>query len=292
MPETEKKKKFGFLNQFKNKYRLVIMDDDTFEEKASFVLSPRSVFVFVVSSTLFLIIAVIYLIAFTSLREYIPGYADVNMRRNLVKLTYKTDSLNNELAARDIYLSNLKAVLSGNFKDSIDAGTLKDTTKKFERIDIKPSEEDLALRRQIEEEEKTSLRFTEKSAEKTGINAFFFFVPLKGLVSNKFKATPDHYGIDIVAQRNEAIKATLDGTVTLADWTPETGHVIQLQHDENIISIYKHNSVLLKKAGDRVKAGEPVAIIGESGELTTGPHLHFELWYKGKAVDPQEYMSF
>ena len=128
MPETEKKKKFGFLNQFKNKYRLVIMNDDTFEEKASFVLSPRSVFVFVVSSTLFLIIAVIYLIAFTSLREYIPGYADVNMRRNLVKLTYKTDSLNNELAARDIYLNNLKAVLSGNFKDSIDAGTLKDTT--------------------------------------------------------------------------------------------------------------------------------------------------------------------
>jgi murein DD-endopeptidase MepM/ murein hydrolase activator NlpD len=292
MPEQEKKKKIGFLNQFKNKYRLVIMKDDTFEEKASFVLSPRSVFVFIVSSTLFLIIAVIYLIAFTSLREYIPGYADVNMRRNVVKLTYRTDSLTNELAARDIYLDNLKAVLTGNFKDSINDRAIKDTTKKFEQIDIKPSEEDLALRRQIEEEEKNSLRFTEKSAVKSGINSFFFFVPLKGLVTNKFKATPDHYGIDIVAQRNEAIKATLDGTVTLADWTPETGHVIQLQHDENIISIYKHNSVLLKKPGERVKAGEPVAIIGESGELATGPHLHFELWYKGKAVDPQEYMSF
>lgn len=292
MPEQEKKKKIGFLNQFKNKYRLVIMNDDTFEEKASFVLSPRSVFVFIVSSTLFLIIAVIYLIAFTSLREYIPGYADVNMRRNVVKLTYRTDSLTNELAARDIYLDNLKAVLTGNFKDSINDRAIKDTTKKFEQIDIKPSEEDLALRRQIEEEEKNSLRFTEKSAVKSGINSFFFFVPLKGLVTNKFKATPDHYGIDIVAQRNEAIKATLDGTVTLADWTPETGHVIQLQHDENIISIYKHNSVLLKKPGERVKAGEPVAIIGESGELATGPHLHFELWYKGKAVDPQEYMSF
>jgi len=128
------------------------MNDDTFEEKASFVLSPRSVFVFLVSSTLFLIIGVTYLIAFTSLREYIPGYADVNMRRNVVKLTYKTDSLNNELAARDLYLENLKAVLSGQFKDTISANAIKDTTKKFERIDIKPSEEDLALRKQIEEE--------------------------------------------------------------------------------------------------------------------------------------------
>lgn len=292
MSEPEKKKRFEFLNQLKNKYRLVIMNDDTFEEKASFVLSPRSVFVFVVSSTLFLIIGVTYLIAFTSLREYIPGYADVNMRRNVVKLSYKTDSLTNEIAARDLYLENLKAVLSGNIKDSISPKAIKDTTKKFERIDIKPSEEDLALRKQIEEEEKNSLRFTEKNAVKSGINSFFFFVPIKGIVTNKFKVTPDHYGVDIVAQRNEAIKAALDGTVILSDWTPETGHVIQLQHDDNIISIYKHNSVLLKKAGERVKAGEPIAIIGESGELSTGPHLHFELWYKGKAVDPQEYMSF
>jgi murein DD-endopeptidase MepM/ murein hydrolase activator NlpD len=289
---SEKKKKIELLNQLKNKYRLVIMNDDTFEEKASFVLSPLSVFVFIVSSTLFLIIAVTYLIAFTSLREYIPGYADVNMRRNVVKLTYKTDSLTNELAVRDLYLENLKLVLSGNFKDTISSKIIKDTTKKFERITVKPSEEDLALRKQIEEEEKNSLRFTEKNTVKTGINSFFFFVPLKGLVTNKFKVTPDHYGVDVVAQRNEAIKAALDGTVTISNWTPETGHVIQLQHDENIISIYKHNSVLLKKVGERVKAGEPIAIIGESGEQSTGPHLHFELWYKGKAVDPQEYMSF
>ncbi len=238
MSAPEKKKRVEILNQLKNKYRLVIMNDDTFEEKASFVLSPLSVFVFIVSSTLFLIIAVTYLIAFTSLREYIPGYADVNMRRNVVKLTYKTDSLTNELAARDLYLENLKAVLSGNIKDSISPKALKDTTKKFERIDIKPSEDDLALRKQIEEEEKNSLRFTEKNTLKSGINSFFFFVPLKGIVTNKFKVTPDHYGVDIVAQRNEAIKATLDGTVVLSDWTPETGHVIQLQHDENIISIY------------------------------------------------------
>jgi murein DD-endopeptidase MepM/ murein hydrolase activator NlpD len=292
MPETEKKQKFDFLKQLKNKYRLVIMNDDTFEEKASFVLSPLSVFVFIVASTLFLITAVTYLIAFTSLREYIPGYADVSMRKNVVKLTLKTDSMSDELAARDLYLENLKAVLTGNIKDTFSTKTLKDTTIKFNHIDIKPSEEDLALRKQIEEEEKNSLRFTEKKDIKTGINSFFFFVPLKGIVTNKFKVTPDHYGVDVVAQRNEAIKATLDGTVTMSNWTPETGHVIQLQHDENVISIYKHNSVLLKKVGERVKAGEPIAIIGESGEQSTGPHLHFELWYKGKAVDPQEYMSF
>ncbi|MCC6252753.1 MAG: M23 family metallopeptidase [Bacteroidia bacterium] len=268
------------------------MNDETFEEKASLVLSPRRVFVFFVISTLLLIIGVIYLIAFTSLREYIPGYADINMRRNIVKMTYRTDSLINELEARDIYLHNLKAVLDGNIKDSISPEAIKSTDKKFERLEIKPSEEDLALRKQIEEEEKNSLTYTEKGVLKTGIASFFFFTPLQGLISDKFKASANHYGIDIVAPKNEAVKATLDGTVTLSDWSPETGHIIQLQHDENIISIYKHNSVLLKKAGDKVKAGEPIAIVGDAGELSTGPHLHFEIWYKGMPIDPQEYISF
>ena len=292
MPDSKKKKRFIILEQLKSKYRLVIMNEDTLEEKYSFVLAPKSVFVFMVSSTLFLIISVIYLIAFTSLREYIPGYADVNMRRNIAKLTLRTDSITNELRSRDIYLENLKAVLSDNINDSISIEQIKDTTRKFVRVDIKPSAEDLALRQQIEQEEKNTLRFTEQASVKSGINSFFFFVPVKGIVTNKFKSTPDHFGIDIVAQKNEAVKATLNGTVTIANWTPETGHVIQIQHNDNIISIYKHNSVLLKKVGERVNAGDPIAIIGESGEQSTGPHVHFELWYKGSPVDPQDYMSF
>ncbi len=293
MIKNKRDTNFSLLHKLKNKYRLVIMNDNTFEEKASFVVTPRSVFVTLVISALLLIIGVIYLIAFTSLREYIPGYADINTRRNVIKLLAKTDSLSQEINARDLYLDNLKAVLTGNFKDTtISPEVLKDTSRKFENIIIKPSEEDLAMRKQIEEEEKNSLYFTEKKTPATGISSFFFFVPLNGIVTNQFKATPDHFGVDIVSQRNEAIKAALDGTVTLASWTTDAGNVIQLQHDDNLITIYKHNSVLLKKAGQRVKAGEPIAIVGDSGEQSSGPHLHFELWYNGKAMDPQDYMSF
>lgn len=268
------------------------MNEDTFEEKTSLTLSPLNVFVFIGSTTLFLIVGVTYLIAFTSLREYIPGYADVNMRRNVISLTNKADSMANALEAKDLYLDNLKQVLGGNIVQKENKEIQKDTVQKYTNIDSKPSAEDLALRQSIENQEKNSLRFGENAAAKSGINSFFFFVPLQGIVTNKFKATPNHFGVDVVAAKNEAIKATLDGTVIIANWTPETGYVIELQHDDNIISVYKHNSVLLKKSGDKVKAGDPIAIIGESGELSNGPHVHFELWYRGTPIDPQEYMSF
>ncbi len=290
--ETKKKKEQRFFYRIKNKFRLVIMNDETFEEKASFVLSPLNVFVFVGTLTLFLIVFVSYIIAFTSLREYIPGYADVNMRRNIKTLALRVDSLDEELQNREMNISNFSEILNEKKKNSKINPTQRDSTKKYEKLTLSGSYEDSLMRSEIESQSKYSLALGEENSAKSGIRNFFFFVPLKGVVTDSYKSGTLHYGVDITAPENEAIKATLDGTVILAAWTSETGYVIQVQHENNLVSIYKHNSVLLKKVGDKVNAGEAIAIIGNSGELSTGSHLHFELWFNGLSVDPQEYMSF
>lgn len=290
--EDKKKKEQRFFYRIKNKFRLVIMNDETFEEKASFVLSPLNVFVFVGILTLFLIVLVSYIIAFTSLREYIPGYADVNMRRNIKTLAMRVDSLDQEMHNHEMNISNFSSILSGKKTEDKISPLTKDSTKKYEKLTLSASSDDSLMRAEIESQSKYSLSISEENSAKSGIRNFFFFVPLKGVVTDSYKSGNSHFGVDITAPENEAIKATLDGTVILATWTSETGYVIQVQHENNLVSIYKHNSVLLKKIGDKVNAGEAIAIIGNSGELTTGPHLHFELWFNGLPVDPQEYMSF
>lgn len=290
--ELKKKKESRFIYRIKNKFRLVIMNDATFEEKASFVLTPLNVFVFVGVLTLFLIVVVSYIIAFTPLREYIPGYADVNMRRNIKTLALRVDSLDEALRNKDMNVANLADIINDKLKNPKINPTQKDSTKKYDKLTLRASVDDSLMRNEIENQSKYSLALGVESSAKSGIRIFFFFVPLKGVVTDSYKSGISHYGVDITAPENEAIKATLDGTVILANWTSETGYIIQLQHENSLVSIYKHNSVLLKKVGDRVNAGEAIAIIGNSGELTTGPHLHFELWFNGLPVDPQEYMSF
>lgn len=290
MSEQGKKKKKLF-RQLKIKYRLVIMNDETFEEKASFVLSPLSVFVFTGSVILFLIVLVTYIIAFTPLREYIPGYTDVNMKRNMVKLAMRADSLEQAMHEKDLYIQNINNIINGNVQ-SDSSGVIQPEKQEYGQLHVSPSETESELRKNIESEDKYSVAFTEDKSNKSNIAGFFFFVPVNGTVSNSFNSAESHYGVDIVGRKNEAIKATLDGSVIFAGWTSETGYVIQLQHSNDLISIYKHNSVLLKKAGDKVKAGEVIAIIGESGEFSTGPHLHFELWNNGRPINPQDYMSF
>jgi murein DD-endopeptidase MepM/ murein hydrolase activator NlpD len=290
--EVKKKKESRFFYRIKNKFRLVIMNDATFEEKASFVLTPLNVFVSVGIVILSLIVLVSYIIAFTPLREYIPGYADVNMRRNIKRLALRVDSMEQALQNKDLNIANFSDILLNKKKDPKLNPTAKDSTKKYDKITLSASVDDSLLRAEIESQSKYSLTLGDENSAKSGIRNFFFFVPLKGVVTDSYKSGNSHYGVDITAPENEAIKATLDGTVILASWTSETGYVIQVQHENNLVSIYKHNSVLLKKVGDKVNAGEAIAIIGNSGELTTGPHLHFELWFNGLPVDPQEYMSF
>ncbi|MCO6500763.1 MAG: M23 family metallopeptidase [Vicingus serpentipes] len=284
----EKPKKFQKL---KNKYRLVILNDDTFEEKISFRLSRLNVFVAAGLSSLVLIVLVTLLIAFTPLREFIPGYANVMIRKQGVENTLKLDSLTTVLKQQEMYIENIRHIIQGN-PIQFDQTTIVDTSVNYGLITNIPVEEDSLLRNMVETEEKYNLFSVAGSTSGNNISSFTFFKPLKGIVTNRFNVKKQHFGIDVVAPKNEAIKATLDGTVIFAEWTAKTGYVIQLQHSNNLISVYKHNSVLHKEVGNHVKAGEVIAIVGNSGELSTGPHLHFEFWYNGIPINPEDYMTF
>ncbi len=268
------------------------MNDETLEEKTSLRLSPLNVFVFAGTIILSLITFTIYIVAFTPLREYIPGYTDIGMRKNLVRLTAQADSLEDVLSAREVYFENLQNIINGTVVQPEVSGS--DTSSaKYDTINqLYRSYQDSLLRKEIESPDNFSLLADAARLPANDIRSFYFFTPVKGTITSEFGPKEKHYGVDIVAQPNEAIKATLDGTIVFADWTLETGYMIGIQHSNNLFSVYKHNSALLKKTGDFVKAGDVIAIIGNSGEFTTGPHLHFELWYNGQAVNPVDFISF
>lgn len=268
------------------------MNDDTFEEKFSLRLTPLNVFVVAGTVMLTLIILTTYLIAFTSLREYIPGYADMSMKRNLIKMSLMTDSLSRKIEMQNKYMTNLNNIINGK----LTAPELKDTSASQHLYDsiqsLQKSGEDSLLRIKIEKTDKMDIALDYDGIADNGIAGFYFFTPLQGTVTSPFDAIRKHWGVDVVAPADAVIKATLDGTVIISDYTSETGHSLAIQHRNDLVSFYKHNSVLLKRAGDFVKAGDVIAIIGNSGELTTGPHLHFELWYNGSPVNPQDYIKF
>ncbi|MDQ3191302.1 MAG: M23 family metallopeptidase [Bacteroidota bacterium] len=291
MSESNKESRSKLISRLKNKYRLVLLSDDSFEEKVSLRLSPLNVFILTGTILIVLITIVISFIAFTPIREFIPGYADVNLRRSAIQAVLKADSLEQEIKMKNYYLKALSNVLEGKLPNEDLAG-MPDSTKNYDHITLVKSKEDSILRQQIESQDKYSLTSKEEKNQMKSISSFFFFTPINGTVTASFNAQDEHYGTDIAAAENEVVKATLNGTVVFSSWTTENGHVLQIQHDNNLLSVYKHNSVLLKKVGNYVKAGEAIAIIGNSGELTTGPHLHFELWYNGIAINPQDYIIF
>ena len=289
MAEKKDKKK-RLIKRLKNKFRLVILNDTTFEEKLSFRLSPMNVFILFISGSFLLISLITILIAFTPLREFIPGYTDVSLRQNLTNMVLKVDSLENDLTVKQHYLNNLRLIIQGKLPSDT---LLNDSAlvPQYDQEARKISKEDSLFRDFVEKEDAFNIS-NEKAGKSIGLlSGTYFFTPLNGLVTGHFEPKKDHYGVDIVAPENEAIKATLKGVVIFAGWTSETGHVISLQHDNNLISTYKHNSVLMKEVGDVVKAGYAIAIIVNSGELTDGPHLHFELWYNGTALNPEEYIN-
>ncbi len=292
--ESKKEKRKHWINKLRNKYRLVIKDEGTFEEKISFRLSRLNVFVAIGTVAIILTVATTFLIAFTPLREYIPGYTDVALQKRVNDLLRLTDSLETEFKQNSLYIKNIKNIIEG--KEIIE-DTAKQTVQNinYDNIEYTRSVENSILRAEYENGTSYNLYYNdneELSAPTSTLSSSVFFTPLKGIITTEFDLSARHYGIDIVARQNETVKATLDGTVIFSDWTVETGYVISIQHKNNFISVYKHNSVLLKQEGNIVKAGEPVAIVGESGELTTGPHLHFELWYNGTPVNPKDYIAF
>lgn len=264
------------------------MNDDTLEERASFNLRPLNVFVTTGVAIILLITITTFLIAFTGLREYIPGYADLQTQRRVYNLVQRTDSMERKLQSRDLFIANMRSIVSGDLQAETVPKPVKEENKYDTIHKLKKSAEDAELRKMIESSESNS----RNSGSPNSMNSFLFFSPVKGTVTNRFDPVSKHYGIDVVSDANRAIKATLDGTVIFSDFTSETGYVIGIQHFNNLFSVYKHNSALLKKAGDYVKAGDVVAIIGNSGELSAGPHLHFELWLNGSPINPQQYISF
>lgn len=287
MAKNEKKKR-----NWRDKYRFSIVNDTTFEETWRVRLTKYNAFLLFSGIVLFIIVSTTCLIAFTNLREFIPGYPDVIMRRNILMSAIRLDSLERELALRDKYFANLNAIISGN--EPVDLFSIQDTSSDYKSISFTSSPEVLALREKVEADEKFSLTLGAAPAEPvTSLAGLHFFPPVKGIISARFDLRTKHYGTDIVTKPKSTVSAVLDGTVILTGWTMETGYVIQIQHPNNIVSVYKHNASLLKETGDLVRAGEPVSIIGDSGELyTSGPHLHFELWYKGNPLDPEKHIIF
>jgi len=288
MATTKETRKY--IEKLKNKYRLNILNDQTFEEVWAMRLSRLNVIAFFGGAAILIIMLVIALIAFTPIREFIPGYPDGNTRRNIVVNALRVDSLERELKQWKDYYSNINNILRGG--EPLSVTSKPDSSIKYKEIKFTRSVEDSLLRLQIEENEMYNLSVYDGRKTKSSISNMLFFAPVKGVITSTFSLQQNHFGVDIVAAPNEAVVAVADGTVTLSTWTLETGNIIQIQHDDNLISVYKHNSQLLKKQGGRVKAGETIAIIGNSGELTTGPHLHFELWYNGNPIDPQKYIIF
>jgi len=246
--------------------------------------------VFTVTSLLsaLIVVLVILLIATTGLREYIPGYPRSEYRQMMVESALKLDSLENELEKRDKFFYGIQAILEGETPgDQI----VIDSTVEPNQVDFHEYNHDSVFQDKLLAEQ-TSLSLGSGSRQNLSLSQIHFFLPVKGVVSNHFNSSADHFGVDLVGEPNSRISSVLDGTVIFSGWTIETGYVIYIQHDAELISVYKHNAELLKKVGDRVRAGEAIAIIGNTGEMTTGPHLHFELWHDGTAVNPAEYIDF
>jgi murein DD-endopeptidase MepM/ murein hydrolase activator NlpD len=229
-------------------------------------------------------------IAFSPLREYIPGYTSTDIRRQMVTLNQLSDSLNTELINRERYLQNIKNIIEGRNIDTSQVEIVAPNST-LEDINFEKTPEDSLLREQVEAEEKFNF-FGYTNVDNQSIEKLLFFLPVKGLITESFNIEDEHYGVDVVTKENELIKSTLNGVVVMSSWTSETGHVIAIQHENNLLSVYKHNSVLLKDQGERVEAGEAIAIIGNSGKWSSGPHLHFELWYNNNPVDPEQYILF
>lgn len=285
--------------------RLTVMVDESFAPLWSMRFTGVGALVGVALGALLLIVGVTVLIAFTGLREYIPGYPTGEERTQLLGNLQRLDSLSREIALRDQMLSNLRMVMSGEVPTSADAATAAESTTK-DTSSGRISRETLMTLHELHEPAVTEFMEDIEKIDKydvnsgdeppvemtSGLEGIFFYTPIKGLVSDGFGVRGGHYGVDVVSSEGQPVMSTLDGTVIFSEWTVQTGHVIMVQHSMGLLSVYKHNSRLLRRPGERVSAGQAIALSGDSGELTTGPHLHFELWYYGTPLNPENFIRW
>lgn len=272
-------------------YRLTLVDDDTHDQLWVRKFTKLNLLVTVITSLVVTLALFWCLVALTPVRTLIPGYPDARTKSDAIQNAIRIDSLENVITKWELYSENLRRVVDGEAPLKIDsimrarAKTREDGGKDMTDISAKDS----LLRQEVAAEDRFDI--ASGSPKTLPIEGMHFFIPLKGVVSQGYDKVLHPY-IDITAPENSVVKATLDGTVISAGWTDEEGYTIRIQHDGDIISVYKHNQKLMKKTGDKVTAGTPIAIVGGTGSTADGEHLHFELWHKGEAVDPTKYMSF
>lgn len=286
---AKKQKEKRIAKKLLHKYRLVVLNEDTFEERFAIKLTRLNVFVIVSITTILLVAGTIFLIAFTSLKEFIPGYSSTALKKKATELNYKTDSLQQVINLNEQYYASIKRVLTGDVatvefnRDSIiDAASID-----AGQLNLAATKEDSLLRDAVDKEDKYNV--FESALSNTN---FILFPPVNGTISEAYNVKEKHFAVDVVVAIDTPVKATADGTVIFAEWTTQTGYVAIIEHSNDLISVYKHNASLTKQQGDLVKAGEVIALAGNTGELTTGPHLHFELWNKGYPVNPTNFIDF
>jgi len=275
------------VNFFNKTFRLVVINDETLEEEGFLKLSRSNI---IILASVLLVSAFVIsfcIIVYSPLNKHLPGKSSELVQKELLTLALKSDSLASALSISSLYLSNIESIIKG---DSINFEYLDDSLNKIDNSEINffKSKEDSLLRIRVEREDQSSINLNSQRKSKQ----FLFFPPIEGFISDSFNLKTNHYGIDLVAKTGTKIKSIREGTVVVSDWNPQTGYVLGIQHSENFISFYKHCSVLLRNVGDIITTGENIAIIGNSGELSSGPHLHFELWKSGVPLDPSLYISF
>lgn len=274
---------------FQNPYRIVIFNDLNLHIIKQVRFNARTMLGALILAVIAIISGVTILIAFTPLREYIPGYPTGKMRQMLIRNVLIVDSLEQEIQTRDRYFADFRAMLAG--ETSSDTTVKRGAVPRPDQLQFKKIDHDSLFKDEIAQEQ-VNLGINSPPTSKGGVAGLLFFPPMSGMITGKFDVSNRHFGVDIVGKLNSRISAALDGSVIFAGWTIDTGYVIYIQHEQNLITVYRHNAELLKIQGDKVRAGEAIAIMGNSGKETTGPHLHFEMWLNGISINPEDYIKF
>ena len=284
----EKNNKRLWIQNLLNRYRMVVINETTFEEKFFIRISQFNIIVLVLLFVTLTAIGSFFLVAYTPLKEFIPGYTSLTIRKEAIRNSFLLDSLTLEFEKQDRFISSIKSALTGeiNWEEN---SLLDDQSQSPEVLnsDNVMSEADSLLRLEVIQEDKYNVIPNDLSNVK-----YLLYPPAVGPISQKYDADKRHFAVDIALKENAPIMAVAHGTVIFSEWTAETGHVIIVKHDYGLLSVYKHNASLEKYQGDLVRAGEVIAKAGDTGELSTGWHLHFELWINGFSADPSDFIDF
>ena len=277
-----------WLQNLLNRYRMIVINETTFNEELSFRFSRLNILSIIILLLVFIFTGTFFLVSYTPIKEFIPGYTSTKVRKEAIRNTFLLDSLVTKFQKQDQFIKSIKSALSG--KNESDEGLLKEINKsnlepfnqEFNRVKA-----DSLLRLEVMQEDKYNLMPNSKNNVK-----FMLFSPASGLISEPFNSEIKHFAVDVALAKDTPIKSVAVGTVVLAEWTSDTGYVVVIKHNHGLLSVYKHNSTIEKSQGDIVQAGEVIAFAGNSGELSTGYHLHFELWIDGYPVDPTNFIDF